>query len=423
MAYIGKTPTPAPLTSSDVTDGIITTAKIADGIEVVDWQSVETGATFTAVAGNGYPVNTTAQACTVTLPAGSVGDTIEFVDYAGTWDTNNVTLTADGSEKIKGSTDDGTLSVERQGIKIVYVDATQGWVAATGVNDNTAPAINPPSYEIEYLVVAGGGGSAFLYGGGGGAGGYRNSFGSETSGRGASTETVLTATSGTQYTITIGAGGAAATDYSGSASEKRGSTGSDSSISGSGITTVTSAGGGYGDTNLADGGDGGCGGGAGSSGARGDGTANQGYDGGDASTNGNGYGGGGGGGAGAVGGDSASNSGTGGDGGAGLASSITGSAVTRGGGGGGGSPGDGTVGAAGTGGGGTNGGNGTANTGGGGGASKVVDGSGDGGSGVVILRIPDASYSGTTTGSPTIDTSSVADETILIFNADGSYTG
>jgi len=30
MSYIGKTPTPAPLTSSDITDGIITTAKIAD---------------------------------------------------------------------------------------------------------------------------------------------------------------------------------------------------------------------------------------------------------------------------------------------------------------------------------------------------------------------------------------------------------
>ena len=37
------------------------------------WQAVETGATFTAVAGNGYPVNTTAQACTATLPAGSAG--------------------------------------------------------------------------------------------------------------------------------------------------------------------------------------------------------------------------------------------------------------------------------------------------------------------------------------------------------------
>jgi hypothetical protein len=34
----------------------------------------------------------------------------------------------------------------------------------------------------------------------------------------------------------------------------------------------------------------------------------------------------------------------------------------------------------------------------------------------------DANYSGTTTGSPTVDTSSVADETILIFNGDGSYT-
>ena len=31
MAYIGKTPTAAPLTSSDVTDGIITSAKIVDG--------------------------------------------------------------------------------------------------------------------------------------------------------------------------------------------------------------------------------------------------------------------------------------------------------------------------------------------------------------------------------------------------------
>jgi len=30
LSYIGKTPTPAPLTSSDITDGIITTAKIAD---------------------------------------------------------------------------------------------------------------------------------------------------------------------------------------------------------------------------------------------------------------------------------------------------------------------------------------------------------------------------------------------------------
>jgi hypothetical protein len=36
MSYIGKTPTSVPLTSSDITDGIITSAKIADGAIVND---------------------------------------------------------------------------------------------------------------------------------------------------------------------------------------------------------------------------------------------------------------------------------------------------------------------------------------------------------------------------------------------------
>ena len=36
MSYIGKTPTPIPLTSSDITDGIITTTKIADDAATAD---------------------------------------------------------------------------------------------------------------------------------------------------------------------------------------------------------------------------------------------------------------------------------------------------------------------------------------------------------------------------------------------------
>ena len=36
MSYIGKTPTPTPLTSSDITDGIITTTKIADDAATAD---------------------------------------------------------------------------------------------------------------------------------------------------------------------------------------------------------------------------------------------------------------------------------------------------------------------------------------------------------------------------------------------------
>jgi hypothetical protein len=92
------------------------------------WQSVETGATFTAVAGNGYPVNTTAQACTATLPAGTVGDEVSFIDYARTFESNNLTVTADGSENIYASTDDLTNAVEGAAFTLVYVDATQGWL-------------------------------------------------------------------------------------------------------------------------------------------------------------------------------------------------------------------------------------------------------------------------------------------------------
>jgi hypothetical protein len=58
--------------------------------------------------------------------------------------------------------------------------------------------------------------------------------------------------------------------------------------------------------------------------------------------------------------------------------------------------------------------NGAANTGNGGTRS------GSGGSGVVILRMATANYSGTTTGSPTVTTS--GSDTILTFNASGSYT-
>jgi hypothetical protein len=64
------------------------------------------------------------------------------------------------------------------------------------------------------------------------------------------------------------------------------------------------------------------------------------------------------------------------------------------------------------------------NSGGGGGgqrdAGHAGDDSGAGGSGVVILRMLTADYSGTTTGSPSVLTS--GSDTILIFKGSGSYT-
>jgi hypothetical protein len=63
---------------------------------------------------------------------------------------------------------------------------------------------------------------------------------------------------------------------------------------------------------------------------------------------------------------------------------------------------------------------GVANTGGGGGAGGFGNSSGAGGKGVVILSLPTRSFTGTTTGSPTVTTS--GDNTILQFNGSGSYT-
>jgi len=91
------------------------------------WQAVKTGA-FTAAAGQGVFVNTTGSAFAITLPAGTIGDEVSILDYAGTFDSNACTITANGSEKIFGSTDDLVVSTERAAFTLVFTDGTQGWL-------------------------------------------------------------------------------------------------------------------------------------------------------------------------------------------------------------------------------------------------------------------------------------------------------
>jgi hypothetical protein len=396
----------------------------ASGFASIAWQStIVTTSTLTAVAGNGYWIDTTLNACTVTLPASaSVGDQIIFVDYARNWGTNAITINANSLNYQGYSSSTGTnpiYNTSGQSVSIIYSGATQGWIPTT--DDDVSWKSLPPPYSADFLVIAGGGGGGNdvigYSGGGGGAGGYRNSYSTEPSGGGGSSEASLTFNSGTVYTVTVGAGGAVSTN------------GVDSSISGSDITTITSIGGGAGKANSS-GASGGSGGGAGEAGTGGAGTANQGYAGAIGYSL-SPYIGGGGGGASAVG-QASNGSSTKANGGAGLASSITGSSVSRGGGGGGAATGPAATlfGDGGTGGGGRGTVSptdvavaGTANTGGGGGGGfgRVGDPAKAGGSGVVILRMPTASYSSTTTGSPTVTTDGT--DTILVFNASGSYTG
>jgi hypothetical protein len=91
------------------------------------WQAVKTGS-YTAAAGDGVFVNTSGGAVTITLPASpSLGDEVSFVDYAGTFDTNNLTV-GRNSQKIQGSAADLTVATERAGFTLAFTDGTQGWL-------------------------------------------------------------------------------------------------------------------------------------------------------------------------------------------------------------------------------------------------------------------------------------------------------
>jgi hypothetical protein len=101
-----------------VTDGS-GNLSFADNSGGTSWQAVKTTG-FTAVAGEGYFCDTSSAAFTATLPATpTLGDEVTFVDYAGTFDTNNLTV-GRNSENIQGSAADLTVSVERAGLTLVY---------------------------------------------------------------------------------------------------------------------------------------------------------------------------------------------------------------------------------------------------------------------------------------------------------------
>ena len=352
----------------------------------VDWCTTAKTSPFTAVSGDGFFVDTSSGAVTVTLPASpNAGDIVSIADYTNTFCTHAVTVGRNGS-KIGGVCSDAILETQGQSITLVYVDATEGWknvqdstsnvtgnpgfIAATGGTITTDGNFKVHTFtgsgcfqvtntsgsgvgaKVSYVVVAGGGGGT---GAGGGAGGFRE--GKQACGGYTASPLAATPCSGLPvsvqtYPITVGGGGAGANPgYPGTGKAN----GSNSIFS-----TITSTGGGAGGSSpnpapTAGGGPGGSGGGAGQGPAPDQpsitaGSGNtppvsppQGNDGGLSSPGpGAMVGTGGGGGAGAAGTNGTqtpanpnpgANAGSGGNG---VASSITGSPVTRAGGGGGG---------------------------------------------------------------------------------------
>ena len=93
----------------------------------IEWQAVKTD-DFTATSGEGYFINTTSQAITMTLPAApALGDEVAIIDYAGTANTNNIII--DRNENLfNGVNQNITVDTARAAFKLVFTDGTQGWI-------------------------------------------------------------------------------------------------------------------------------------------------------------------------------------------------------------------------------------------------------------------------------------------------------
>lgn len=84
---------------------------------------------MTAKAGQMIFADTSSNPFTVTLPASPVfGDTVDIVDYAATWATNNLTVKYDGTNKVNRLTSNYVLNTNDGNIKLTYVDTTVGWL-------------------------------------------------------------------------------------------------------------------------------------------------------------------------------------------------------------------------------------------------------------------------------------------------------
>ena len=115
----------ASIAATAITSGTIAEARLPASALGAVWESKS--ADFTAEARKNYFCDTTGGAIDVTLPSGTIGDTVRFLDVSGTFDTNDLTI-LNGSSKIQGASANLDVGTERAGFGLVYYNATQGWL-------------------------------------------------------------------------------------------------------------------------------------------------------------------------------------------------------------------------------------------------------------------------------------------------------
>jgi hypothetical protein len=119
--------------TTDGTGGLSWTTP-SGGSAYISWQSSVKTSNFNAVANEGYFCNTNGGVFTATLPGSPTsGDRIAFIDYKGSWNTNNLTVARNGN-KIQDDFNDLTASSQKGSVTLIYADATVGWLVQKTVN-------------------------------------------------------------------------------------------------------------------------------------------------------------------------------------------------------------------------------------------------------------------------------------------------
>ena len=90
---------------------------------------------YTAVPGDQIFCDTTAAPFNITLPAGDVGDEVTIIDSRNYFNSNNLIVIRNGTDKINGVDGNLTLLTQGQNITLVYANANLGWAFKTNTAD------------------------------------------------------------------------------------------------------------------------------------------------------------------------------------------------------------------------------------------------------------------------------------------------
>ena len=88
-------------------------------------------AAYTAVDGDQIFCDTNAAPFNINLPAGAVGNEVTIIDSRNYFNSNNLTVVRNGTDKINGVDGNLTLSTQGQNITLVYANANIGWAFKT----------------------------------------------------------------------------------------------------------------------------------------------------------------------------------------------------------------------------------------------------------------------------------------------------